>query len=249
MDRNGAQRNGKGFARNNHQLHFELLYPSRTLACWLHILISAAIADLNSLESCLNTFHRHKEIVIELEICEHFNIPKLHLLLHYINCICSLGSADGYNMKSPECLHINFVKEAYCVSNKRDYVEKMVIWLQRHEAMWLQESYLIWVEKRLLSMIWMSEDSMMEEEEDVQVQLINSINVTQHVLNANQRDINITDSLDKNLNKFNNTMTYSLAKWPPHPNLTIEKLAQKFSTTNFLLPYQGFFTKIYRVRQ
>ena len=114
-------------------------------------------------------------------------------------------------MESPEHLHINFAKEAYCASNKRDYVEQMVIWLQRHQAMWLRELYLIWVETRLLSMIRMSEDSMMEEEEDVQVQLINSINVTQHDLNANQRDINITDSLDKNLNKFNNTMTYSLA--------------------------------------
>ena len=82
------------------------------------------------------------------------------------------------------------------------------------------------VEKRLLSMIQMSEDSMMEEEEDVQVQLIDPINVT-------QCDINITDSHDKNLNKFNNN-TYSLAKQPPHPNLTIEKLTQKFGTMNFL---------------
>ena len=49
-----------------------------------------------------------------------------------------------------------------------------------------------------------------------------------------QHHINITDSHDKNLNKFNNTMTYSLAKQPPHPNLIIEKLAQKFGTTNFL---------------
>ena len=108
---------------------------------------------LNSLESCLNTFHRHKEIIIELKIHENFNIPKLHSLLHYINCIHSLGSADGYNMESPEHLYINFAKEAYRASNKRDYVEQMVIWLQRHEAMWLQESYLIWVEKWLLSMI------------------------------------------------------------------------------------------------
>ena len=163
-------------------------------------------------------------MIIELEICEHFNIPKLHSLLHYINCICSLGSADGYNMESPEHLHINFAKEAYRASNKRDYVKQM--------AIWLQESYLIWVEKQLLSMIQMSKDSMMEEEEDVQVQLINPINVTQCDLNANQCDINITDSHDKNLNKFNNT--YSLAKQHPHPNLTIEKLAQKFGATNFL---------------
>ena len=103
-----------------------------------------------------------------------------------------------FNTESPEHLHINLAKEAYHASNKRDYVKQM--------AIWLQESYLIWVEKRLLSMIRMSEDSMMEEEEDVQVQLINPINVTQCDLNMNQHDINITDSRDKNLNKFNNTI-------------------------------------------
>ena len=36
----------------------------------------------------------------------------------YINCICSLGSADGYNMESPEHLYIDFAKEAYHASNK-----------------------------------------------------------------------------------------------------------------------------------
>ena len=126
-------------------------------------------------------------------------------------------------MESPERLHINFAKQAYHASNKRDYVEQMAIWLQRHEAMWLWESYFIWVEKQLLSMIRTSKDSMMEEVEDGQVQLINPINVTQCDLNANQCDINITDSHDKNLNKFKNN-TYSLVKRPPHPNLTIENL-------------------------
>ena len=89
---------------------------------------------LNSLESCLKTFHLHKNIVIEHGIQDHFNILKLHALLHYIDCICSLGSADGYNTESPERLHIDYVKDAYHASNKRDYVKQMAIWLQRHEA-------------------------------------------------------------------------------------------------------------------
>ena len=103
----------------------------------------------NALESCLKTFHNHKKIIIKLEIREHFNIPKLHALLHYINCIRPLGSADGYNTESPERLHIDFAKEAYRASNKRDYVEQMAVWLQRHEAVWLRESYLVWVENWL----------------------------------------------------------------------------------------------------
>ena len=90
---------------------------------------------LNSLaESCLKTFHNNKNIIIELELREHFNIPKVHALLHCIDCMCSLGSADGYNMESPERLHINFAKEAYRASNKRDYMEQMAIWLQRDKG-------------------------------------------------------------------------------------------------------------------
>ena len=104
---------------------------------YLSQLQSHTSTTLKLLESCLKTFHRHKDIVIELKIRDHFNIPKLHSLIHYADCITSLGSADGYNTESPEQLHIDFAKEAYRASNKRDYVEQMAIWLQRHEAMWL----------------------------------------------------------------------------------------------------------------
>ena len=170
---------------------------------------------LNALEPCLKTFHDYKNIIIELEIREHFNVPKLHALLHYVNCIRSLGSADGYNTESPERLHIDFAKEAYRASNKRDYVEQMAVWLQRHEAMWLRESYLIWVEKRLQSMLMtqsgsdIMDDDENSEEGDV---LIDPIDVTQRYIN----------------------ITYSLPKRPPYQNLTVEKLTQNFGTLNFL---------------
>lgn len=180
---------------------------------------------LKSLDSCLETFHRYKNIVIELGIREHFNIPKLHAILHYVDCIRSLGSADGYNTESPERLHIDYAKDAYRASNKRDYAEQMAIWLQRREAMWLRESYLMWLDKRIPSMIKTSEDNVMDEEEDV----------IEHPMNLNQRDINITTSRDHKLNS-----RYSLAKQPPHKNLTVEKLTQKFGTTNFLPALSAF---------
>ena len=100
---------------------------------------------LAALQKCLNTFHANKEILVELGICEHFNIPKLHMIQHYINTILTHGSTDGYNTESPECLHINFAKEAYHASNKRDFLEQMALWLQRHEAMFLCTAYLLWV--------------------------------------------------------------------------------------------------------
>ena len=182
---------------------------------YLSQLQSHTSTTLNALESCLKTFHDYKNIIIELEIREHFNVPKLHALLHYVNCIRSLGSADGYNTESPERLHIDFAKEAYRASNKRDYVEQMAVWLQRHEAMWLRESYLIWVEKRLQSMLMtqsgsdIMDDDENSEEGDV---LIDPIDVTQRYIN----------------------ITYSLPKRPPYQNLTVEKLTQNFGTLNFL---------------
>ena len=189
---------------------------------YLSQLQSHTSATLNSLESCLKTFHRHKDIILDLEIRKDFNIPKLHALLHYADCIRALGSADGYNSESPERLHIHFAKEAYRASNKRDYVEQMAVWLRRHEAMWVRESYLIWVDKQLESMVRTVEEDVLDDDEDV-------VDATHRDINMNQRDHNITHSRDHELN-----IRYSLAKQPPHQNLTVEKLTQNFGTTNFL---------------
>lgn len=39
---------------------------------------------LAGLHDALKTFHAHKSIFIELGVCEHFNIPKLHSMIHYL---------------------------------------------------------------------------------------------------------------------------------------------------------------------
>ena len=190
---------------------------------YLSQLQSHTSTTLNSLESCLENFHRHKDIIKDLQIRKDFNIPKFHALLHYANCIRALGSADGYNSESPERLHIDFAKEAYRASNKRDYVEQMAVWLRRHEAMWVRESYLIWVNKRLESMVRTVEEDVLDEDE------------VGDDANMNQRDINITNSRDDNItHSRDHKLRYSLAKQPPHQNLTVEKITQNFGTTDFL---------------
>ncbi|KAJ7131790.1 hypothetical protein C8R43DRAFT_895475 [Mycena crocata] len=100
---------------------------------------------LDALQSALDTFHTHKQIIVELGIREHFNIPKFHALQHYVDAIRRLGSADGYNTESPERLHIDFAKKAYRASNRRDYTEQMALWLQRQEAVAMRTSYLQWL--------------------------------------------------------------------------------------------------------
>ena len=103
---------------------------------------------LAAMQDSLNVFHSHKGVLIELSICEHFNIPKIHSLLHYVSAIRALGSADGYNTEYPERLHINYAKDAYRASNKHDYVKQMALWLQRQEAIHHKTAYHSWRQLR-----------------------------------------------------------------------------------------------------
>jgi hypothetical protein len=105
---------------------------------------------LAAMEEALNMFHENKDIFIRMEVRRHFNIPKLHQLLHYIEAIKSRGSADGYNTESPERLHIDYAKEAYRASNKREYVRQMTVWLGRQEAVAQFAAYLDWILDRSL---------------------------------------------------------------------------------------------------
>ncbi|KAG2152586.1 uncharacterized protein EDB93DRAFT_1239922 [Suillus bovinus] len=95
--------------------------------------------------NALAVFHANKDILHELGVREHFNIPKLHQLSHYVQSISLYGTTDGFNTELPECLHIDFAKEAYQASNKRDYEEQMALWLQCQEAVFLHSSYLEWL--------------------------------------------------------------------------------------------------------
>ncbi|KAI6038727.1 hypothetical protein EDC04DRAFT_2868259 [Pisolithus marmoratus] len=85
----------------------------------------------------LKTFHDHKHIIIELQICEDFNILKIHSLQHYISSIRALGSADGYNTEYPKRLHIDYAKDTY-------RAKQMALWLQQQEAIHHKSAYLAW---------------------------------------------------------------------------------------------------------
>ncbi|KZP10905.1 hypothetical protein FIBSPDRAFT_899352 [Athelia psychrophila] len=73
-------------------------------------------------------------------------IPKLHSILHYIQAIRQLGSADGFNTEAPERLHIEYAKKAYAGSSRTDYIAQMKVWLHRQEAIDRHAAFLAWVE-------------------------------------------------------------------------------------------------------
>ena len=90
--------------------------------------------SLKSLQKVLEAFHENKNMFVIEEIQEHFNIPKIHAMIHYYVAIQSCGSLDGFNTESPEQLHIDYAKEVYRASNKKEYVGQMTVWLGRQEA-------------------------------------------------------------------------------------------------------------------
>ncbi|KAH9974341.1 hypothetical protein BGW80DRAFT_1458404 [Lactifluus volemus] len=107
----------------------------------LHIQTSATI---EALRDALVSFHDNKDVFIEAGVRDDFNFPKIHSMVHYCDAIKTHGSLDGYNTESPERLHIDFAKEAYRASNKRDFVSQMTLWLSRQEAIAQFNNYLDW---------------------------------------------------------------------------------------------------------
>ncbi|KAJ7274667.1 hypothetical protein C8J57DRAFT_1062559 [Mycena rebaudengoi] len=90
---------------------------------------------LLGLRNSLDEFHANKQIFIDLEARKgNFNFPKMHALDHYEELIRLFGSADGFNTESPERLHIDYAKNAYRASNRKDYIIQMTLWLQRQES-------------------------------------------------------------------------------------------------------------------
>lgn len=97
--------------------------------------------SLDALEDALEEFHRNKEIFVELGIREHFHFPKLHFLRHYRMLIERLGTADNFNTEFTERLHIDFSKDAYRASNKKDEFPQMALWLERKEKVLRHADY------------------------------------------------------------------------------------------------------------
>ncbi|KAF8207692.1 hypothetical protein K438DRAFT_1755126 [Mycena galopus ATCC 62051] len=106
-----------------------------------HTTTSLAVMD-----TALDVFHENNNIFLELEARGqgHFNIPKIHSMEHYTPGIRLFGSAAGFNTEAPERLHIDYAKEGYRASNKKDYISQMTTWLQRQEAVDRFTAYLVW---------------------------------------------------------------------------------------------------------
>ncbi|KAJ3723812.1 hypothetical protein C8R42DRAFT_719715 [Lentinula raphanica] len=123
-----------------------LLAATRALLDFLY-LASYPIHSSESLallEKALDSFHRNRNIFIELKVRANFNLPKLHFLAHYVRAIKYYGTTDNYNTETTERLHIDLAKDAYRASNHKDEYAQMTRWLERREKIFHHTDYVAW---------------------------------------------------------------------------------------------------------
>ncbi|KAF8599489.1 hypothetical protein BDV93DRAFT_511623 [Ceratobasidium sp. AG-I] len=102
--------------------------------------------ELEELGGAYAEMHRLKEVLVSSGIYQGLGrldgIPKWHMLSHYVDSICELGTPDGYNTESPEYLHIVYVKRGWDESNKREVIPQLIDYCQCLEALRIHRAYL-----------------------------------------------------------------------------------------------------------
>lgn len=206
----------------------EGVVPARALAAICGLLDFIYYAQYQShtedtlrlMQNSLDLFHSNKDIFIEEGIREHFNIPKLHSMLHYINSIRLFGSLDGFNTEHPERLHIDYAKRGYRASNKRDYLIQMTQWLQRQEAINIRTAYLKWLQVYAEMENGGEAEELLEEADDGEAEY--------------QRDLAETEAMLAEIDFSDTSSNYRIAKTSPRPNTSVHTLTTAYGATEFL---------------
>ena len=85
---------------------------------------------------------KNRSFFVDTSVQDHFNIPKFHSLVHYVESIENFGTTDNYNTEMFECFHIDFAKQGWCASNKRNEFPQMTLWLSCQEKIAAFVSYI-----------------------------------------------------------------------------------------------------------
>jgi hypothetical protein len=117
---------------------------------YLAQLPSQTTDTISRLERSLVAFHENKEVFIDLGVRDHFNVPKIHSLLHYSSSIVLFGTTDNYNTEHTERLHIDFTKDAYRATNHKDEYNQMTTWLERREKLQQHATSIKWRQQQHL---------------------------------------------------------------------------------------------------
>ncbi|KAH9059259.1 hypothetical protein EDB87DRAFT_1577735 [Lactarius vividus] len=113
--------------------------PSRVVRATRALLVFIYVAQfpshttqtLKCLEDSLATFHQNKDVFVDVGVREHFNIPKLHSLLHYGYSIGLFGTTENYNTEQTALAH-------------RFHQGRMTAWVERCEKVKAHITYAEW---------------------------------------------------------------------------------------------------------
>ena len=186
---------------------------------------------LRRMQESLELFHANKDIFVDEGIREHFNISKLHSLIHYTDSIILFSSLDGFNSEHPERLHIDYAKKGYRASNKRDYVIQMTHWLQCQEAMDLRAAYLQW-----LNILIESQEDLDVLDPDPEEPMEDDDGEDEHRQEAIHANAVLAELKAEQAPSF----TYKVAKKSPFPNTSVARITSAYGATEFLPALQTF---------
>ncbi|KAJ6447624.1 hypothetical protein C8R45DRAFT_1057446 [Mycena sanguinolenta] len=94
------------------------------------------------LDDAREHFHANKSILVDLGVCDDFNLPKLHSWNHYGMNIKLYSSSDNYNIEYTVRLHIDLAKDAYRSTNHKDEFPQMTVWLERKEKILRHDQFI-----------------------------------------------------------------------------------------------------------
>ncbi|KAH9008168.1 hypothetical protein EDB83DRAFT_2323339 [Lactarius deliciosus] len=132
------------------QLPSRLIRAARALLDFVYLAqySSHTSKTLQRLEDSLARFHENKDVFIDLGVREHLDIPKFHSMLHYRSSITLFGTTDNYNTEQSERLHIDFTKDAYRATNRKNEYPQMTAWLERREKIQIRTASIEWQPQR-----------------------------------------------------------------------------------------------------
>ncbi|KAG2047051.1 hypothetical protein BDR06DRAFT_898131 [Suillus hirtellus] len=183
---------------------------------------------LSHMQAALASFHANKGVFVEHRVQEHFNILKIHSMVHYTNSIHLFGSADDFNMELPECLHIDFAKHVYHASNRCDYIIQMTTWLRCQESIYLQDAYLCWQASQNPA----NEDSHLQDSDSS----IDSGSDHESPLPADHHHLPQIHCFTM----FTASHRYFIPRTCPFPNSTFQHLVDKHATSQFIPTLEQF---------
>lgn len=199
-------------------------------------------SSLKAQEDALRTWHSHKRIFLDLDIRQHFNIPKIHSMLHYTVMTRTHGVPAGFNTEATERLHIDFAKVGYRASSKKGYIKQMCRWLTRQENIFRFGAFLDWA---LDGAGRDGEDGEADVDVDADVDDEEEETLVTLEVAEKERQAEVSasdDTITPVLPRSHGESTYAVAKVAPFQHVEFKTLTDVYGCFDFTMALSKFLT-------